>query len=60
MARLNQVYPNIIKHFKMAHDIDEVFDAAEIHMNAYQNKLKRKYTKEEEEDPCEKKGKHSQ
>jgi hypothetical protein len=55
MECLNRVYPNIIKHFRMANDIDEVFDAAGIRMNAHQQKLKRKFTKgAEDEDPNEK------
>jgi hypothetical protein len=49
MECLNRVFPNIVKHFKPADDIDEVFDAVGIYM--YQNRLKRKIVKEDEEEP---------
>ena len=40
MDRLNKVYTQIIKHFHMETDVEEILDACHLYM--YQNRLRRK------------------
>ena len=52
MDRLNKVYPNILKHYRIGDDVDEVFEALGLFLNPRKdNKLTLKNTKKEEEDP---------
>jgi hypothetical protein len=50
MELLNRVYPQIIKHFGVTADMEEVFEALKIYVNLNQNKIKRKWVKEEEDE----------
>ena len=50
MELLNRVYPQIIKHFGVTVDMEEVFEALKIYVNLNQNKIKRKWVKEEEDE----------
>ena len=43
MEVLNRVYPQILLHFNMGGEMDEVFEACKITLSADQKKLKRKY-----------------
>jgi hypothetical protein len=42
MAVLERVYTQILKHFEMETDMEEVMDACKIYVHAEQNRLKRK------------------
>lgn len=51
MELLDKVYPNIMKHFDVSNDdMDEVLEALKLYVNHKQNKIKRKWVKDEEEE----------
>ena len=50
MAKLDKVYPNILKHFNTTADMEEVFEALKLHVHPTQNKIKRKFVKDEDEE----------
>ena len=50
MARLDSVYPRILRHFGVVHDMEEVLEALKLYVNTDQNKIKRKWVKDEEEE----------
>ena len=49
MALLDRVYPTILKHYGVIDDAEEVLETLKLYMNAKENKLKRKWVKDEEE-----------
>lgn len=49
MALLYRVYPTILKHYGVIDDAEEVLETLKLYMNAKENKLKRKWVKDEEE-----------
>jgi hypothetical protein len=52
MARLDSVYPRILKHFGVMIDMEEVLEALKLYVHTGQNKttIKRKWVEEEEEE----------
>jgi ribonuclease D len=50
MHLLNSVYQRIMKHYGVWIDMEEVFEALKLSMNIAQNKIKRKWVKDEEDD----------
>ena len=50
MNRLDRVYMQILKHFDMENEIEEVLDACKIYVHPEQNRLKRKRFVEAEEE----------
>jgi hypothetical protein len=51
MEVLNRVYPQILKHFEMEDEAEEVFEACKIYLNQTQNCLKRKRVVDEDTEP---------
>lgn len=49
MARLDSVYRNILKHFGVESDMEEVLEALKLYVHAGQNNIKRKGEGDEEE-----------
>ena len=49
MAVLNRVYTQILKHYQMEDDEEEVFEACKVYLHPVQNRLKRKRVEEDEE-----------
>lgn len=64
MERLDKVYRQILLHYEVEADMEEVFEALKLHIHPTQNKIKRKRTAkgdasyddddEETEDPSQK------
>ena len=50
MARLDFVYPRILKHFGVMIDMEEVMEALKLYVHTGQNKIKRKWVKDDEEE----------
>ena len=54
MARLDSVYPRILKHFGVMNDMEEVLEALKLYVcynvHTGQNKIKRKWVKDEEDE----------
>jgi hypothetical protein len=59
MARLDSVYRNILKHFGVESDMEEVLEALKLYVHAGQNKIKRK-DEEEEQQGSQKRARFSQ
>jgi hypothetical protein len=49
MALLNRVYPNILKHYCVTDDMEVILETLKLYMNVKENKLKRKWVKNDEE-----------
>ncbi len=49
MARLDKVYTQILKHFKMEHETEEIFEACNLYFDIDRNRLKRKRTVTEDD-----------
>ena len=50
MACLDPVYHRILQHFGVAIDMEEVLEALKLYVHTGQNKIKRKWVKDEEEE----------
>jgi hypothetical protein len=50
MARLDSVYPNIMRHFGVMSEMEEVLEALKLYVHTGQDKIKRKWVKDEEEE----------
>ncbi len=50
MARLDSVYPRILKHFGVMIDMEEVLEALKLYVHTGQNKIKRKWVKDDDEE----------
>ncbi len=59
MARLDSVYPNIMRHFGVMGEMEEVLEALKLYVHAGQNKIKRK-DEEEEQQGSQKRARFSQ
>ena len=53
MECLNRVYTQILKHYRVADNVEEVFEALELYVNHKTDKIMRKRVKIEEEDPSQ-------
>jgi hypothetical protein len=49
-ARLDSVYPRILKHFGVMIDMEEVLEALKLYVHTGQNKIKRKWVKDDDEE----------
>jgi hypothetical protein len=52
MERFNRVYPQLLKHYRVADNVEEVFETLGIYVNQTSGRVVRKQVRMEEEEPA--------